>query len=58
MARSAWRRVERFSLGIVFGIAAWIIERRVLKAIRKRGQTPPRTTLAEHATSEVEKPRS
>lgn len=57
MARSAWRRVERFALGIVFGIAAWIIERRVLKAIRRRGQAPPaRSTLAEETTSELEKP--
>jgi hypothetical protein len=56
MARSAWRRIERFALGLVFGLAAWFIERRVLKAIRKRGQTPPRTTLADHATSELERP--
>jgi hypothetical protein len=57
MARSAWRRVERFALGIVFGVAAWIIERRVLKAIRKRGQSPPpKTTMAEATTSELHRP--
>jgi hypothetical protein len=59
MARSAWRRVERFALGIVFGFAAWFIERRVLKAIRKKGESPPKpTSMADHTTSEVEKPRA
>ena len=58
MAGSALRRAERFALGVVFGMAAWIIERRVLKAIRRRGQSPPRPSLAEHATSELEKPKA
>jgi hypothetical protein len=54
---SAWRRVERFGLGIVFGFAAWIIERRVLKAIRRRGERPPApASLTHDATSELEKP--
>jgi hypothetical protein len=54
---SVWRRTERFLLGIVFGLAAWIIERRVLKAIRKRGERPPApASFAEDATSELEKP--
>lgn len=57
-ARSPIRRAERFVLGIAFAVAAWIVERRVLKAIRKRGQTPPRAPLSEHATSEIEKPRA
>ena len=57
MARSAWRRVERVSLGIVFGIVAWIIERRVLKAIRKRGLAPPgRAAMTDQTTSELERP--
>jgi hypothetical protein len=58
MARSMVRRVERAGLGIVFGLVAWIVERRVLKAIRKRGEAPPRAPLSEHATSEIEKPRA
>ena len=58
MAGSAWRRAERFSLGVAFGIAAWFIERRVLKAIRRRGETPPgQSTMADLATSELERPR-
>jgi hypothetical protein len=55
---SVLRKLERVSLGVVFAVAAWIIERRVLKAIRRRGETPPRPALSEHATSEIEKPRA
>jgi hypothetical protein len=57
MARSAWRRGERFLLGIVFGMAAWFIERRVLKTIRRRGGATPstRTPLSE-GVSELERP--
>ena len=57
-SRSPLRRAERFLLGIAFAVAAWIVERRVLKAIRKRGGAPPRAPLVEHATSEIEKPRA
>jgi hypothetical protein len=57
MRRSIWRRGERFVLGIAFGIGAWIIERRVLTAIRRRGEAAPSpsTPLAE-SVSEVERP--
>jgi hypothetical protein len=57
IARSIWRRGERFVLGIAFGFAAWIIERRVLTAIRRRGEAAPSppTPLAE-SVSEVERP--
>ncbi len=57
MLLGAWRRFERFALGVVFGLAAWIIERRVLKAIRRRGLTPPaRSSMADQTTSELGKP--
>jgi hypothetical protein len=57
MAGSPFRRFERFSLGLVFGLVAWIIERRVLKAIRKKGLTPPaKDALASQTTSELERP--
>lgn len=39
--RSLRGRVERFLLGIAMGIAAFVIERRVLKAIKKGGEAPP-----------------
>lgn len=57
MAGTVWRKVERFMLGIVFGIAAWIIERRVLKAIkRKGGAAPAKATPLSESVSEVERP--
>ena len=33
-------RVERFVLGIAMGVVAFIVERRVLKAIKADGGTP------------------
>jgi hypothetical protein len=57
MAGSVWRKVERLSLGVVFGIAAWIIERRVLKAIkRKGGAAPTKPTPISESVSELERP--
>lgn len=57
MARSALRRFERLCLGVAFGVIAWVIERRVLKAIRRKGLAPPgKTTLADQSTSELRKP--
>ena len=54
---SAWHRVERFGLGLMFAFIAWIIERRVLKAIRRRGEAAPsQRTLADQTTSELAKP--
>jgi hypothetical protein len=54
---SVWRKVERFSLGVFFGLAAWVIERRVLKAIKRKGGAAPAgpTTLSE-SVSELERP--
>jgi hypothetical protein len=52
----AWRRVERFSLGVVFGFMAWVIERRVLKAIRRRGGAGPRKETLSDTVSELERP--
>jgi len=54
MAARAVRRFERFVLGSVFAVVAWIIERRVLKAIRKRGLTPPaKGSISAQTTSEL-----
>jgi hypothetical protein len=57
MRRSLWRRGERFVLGVTFGVVAWVIERRVLTTIRRRGEVAPSlsTPLAE-SVSEVERP--
>jgi len=56
MARSAWRRIERIGLGVVFGLIAWFLERRVLKAIRRRGGAEPRPESLSDSTSELERP--
>lgn len=34
-------RVERFVLGIGMTIVAFVLERRVIRAIRRRGDDPP-----------------
>ena len=39
--RRGVRRVERWVLGIGMTMAAWVIERRLLKAIREGGARPP-----------------
>ena len=54
--RSVVRRVERALLGFVFGIVAFVIERRVLKAIRKKGGEVPKPSLAlvDQAVGELE----
>jgi hypothetical protein len=44
-------RVERFLLGIAMGVAAYVIERRVLKAIKSGGDEP--ATLDAGSLNEV-----
>jgi hypothetical protein len=34
------RFVERVVLGIVFGLATWVLERRLRKALGKKGRRP------------------
>jgi hypothetical protein len=38
--RGLWRRFERLLLGIAMGIAAFVIERRVLRSIGRTGTSP------------------
>jgi hypothetical protein len=38
--RGLWRRFERLLLGIAMGVAAFIIERRVLRSVRRTGSSP------------------
>jgi hypothetical protein len=35
-----WRRCERLLLGAAMGIVAFVIERRVLRSIKRSGATP------------------
>ena len=54
--RSVMRRLERVLLGFVMAIAAFIIERRVIRAIKKKGGEAPRpveTNLADEISSEL-----
>ena len=53
--RSLRRRTERVVLGMVFTFVAFLLERRVLKAIRKRGEAPPkRPSIADGSVGELE----
>jgi hypothetical protein len=33
--RSVWRRFERWSVGVVMGVIAFVLERAVLRSVRK-----------------------
>ena len=45
--RSPWRRVERAILGAAFAVVVFLIERRVLGAIRRKGTTAPSVVTPE-----------
>jgi hypothetical protein len=53
-ARTFYARVERAVLGVVMGIAAFVIERRVLRAIRRSGaaEPPPDAATVERAAGD------
>jgi hypothetical protein len=52
-ARTFSARVERAALGVVMGIAAFVIERRVLRAIRRSGAAePPDAATVERAAGD------
>lgn len=39
--RRWWRRIERAIVGTGMTMVAFVLERRVLKAIKRRGEEPP-----------------
>jgi hypothetical protein len=41
MSRSSVRRVERWTLGLAMTVVAFVIERRVLRSIKRKGEQPP-----------------
>jgi len=51
-------RIERVLLGAVFGLAAFIVERRVLRAIKQRGESAASRTssLTNETVSELQRP--
>lgn len=38
--RSVWRRIERWMVGVVMAVIAIVLERVVLRSIRKKGDRP------------------
>jgi len=38
--RSFWRRVERWMVGVVMAMIAIVLERVVLRSIKKKGEAP------------------
>lgn len=38
--RSVWRRIERWLVGIVMAVIAIVIERMVLRSLRRKGDKP------------------
>ncbi|MEX2274059.1 MAG: hypothetical protein WEA10_00625 [Actinomycetota bacterium] len=52
--RSRRRRIERWFLGLGMSLVAFVLERRVIRSIKRRGEAPPaKTTLGEHGEHEV-----
>lgn len=37
---TGFRRVERWSVGVVFAVMAFVLEKVVMRSVRKKGQTP------------------
>lgn len=50
--KSLWRRLERWMVGVVMAVIAFVIERMVLHSVRKAGKgTPSREELHTTLTS-------
>jgi len=47
------RRLERWVLGVGMGLVAWVIERRVLGALKAKGKKPP-AAARDHVVGEVD----
>jgi hypothetical protein len=53
--RSVWRRIERWMVGLVMAIIAIVLERLVLRSIKKKGDAPDsRTTAVKSRGGEVD----
>jgi hypothetical protein len=40
--RSIWRRIERWMVGVAMGVMAFVLERAVLRSVKK-GKTEPKS---------------
>ena len=47
--RSIWRRIERWAVGLVMAVIAFVLEKMVLRSIRKAGK-PEASTEELHTT--------
>jgi hypothetical protein len=47
--RSAWRRIERWLVGIAMALVAFVLERFVMRAVRKRQQAGEEPTKKKDA---------
>ena len=47
--RSVWRKIERWMVGVVMAVIAFVIERMVLRSIRRAGK-PAASTEELHTT--------
>jgi hypothetical protein len=52
-SRSLRRRLERWVLGIGMSVVAFALERRVIRAIKRRGDTPSKAPRADAADGGV-----
>jgi hypothetical protein len=54
--KNAFRRVERWAVGLVMGVLAFFVERAVVRSIRKGGTKPRQTepTALKGSGSEIE----
>jgi hypothetical protein len=48
--KTFWRRVERWAVGVVMAMMAFVIERMVLRSVRKAGAGKPAATEDLHTT--------
>ena len=49
--KSVWRKIERWMVGLVMSMIAFVIERMVLRSVRKAGKTKSKEELHTTLTS-------
>ncbi len=48
--KSVWRKIERWMVGVVMAMIAFVLEKMVLRSVRKAGKTESRSKEALHTT--------
>jgi hypothetical protein len=49
--KSVWRKIERWMVGVVMAIIAFVLEKMVLRSVRKAGKTESKEALHTTLTS-------